>query len=208
MSSELYSLFLFTTLMLIIVPGPSAITAAKQGAANNKWLTFLCVFGIACGDAIFFLLSATGLASLIVASSGLFQMIKWLGIGYLLFLGVSAFFARAEPLPKTLQTQKHSSLKAFSNGLSIQLANPKALMYFSALLPQFINPNQPILGQLLLMGASCVIADIIVYSFFGLVAGKLSQRPIKPFTIKLINKVAGTTLLATAVRLITLKATP
>ena len=82
MNTELYLLFLFTTLMLIIVPGPSAITAARQGMANNHKLSFLCALGVACGDAVFFALSATGLASLIVASNWVFQIIKWLGIGY------------------------------------------------------------------------------------------------------------------------------
>ena len=76
MDIGLYSIFLVTTVMLILVPGPAAITVAAQGASNNSKKAFMGVMGVASADVIFFALSATGIASLILASNLLFSVIK------------------------------------------------------------------------------------------------------------------------------------
>lgn len=77
MNLELYSIFLVTTVMLIFVPGPAAITVAAQGASHSSNKAFLGVLGVASADVAFFVLSATGIASLILASNLLFSIIKW-----------------------------------------------------------------------------------------------------------------------------------
>jgi homoserine/homoserine lactone efflux protein len=212
MDIGLYFLFFTTTIMLILVPGPSAITAAKQGARHNNKLTFLTVLGLASGDVIFFVLSATGIASLIVASSLAFSIIKWFGVAYLLFLGLAAIFIKAGGIKIDTDSSGDAKLpdvtplKAFSQGLVIQLANPKALMYFSALLPQFIDPNEPLMFQMLLMGVTCVLADILVYSVFGRMGDKLARQNVKGWVISLINKTAGLMLITTGIRMAALGA--
>ena len=205
MSIELYLFFLVTTVMLILVPGPAAITVVKQAASHNSKLTFLTVLGVASADVLFFILSATGIASLIVASNLVFSIIKWLGIAYLMFLGISAIFSKAGTIKIDAQITTKNSTKAFSNGLVIQLANPKALMYFSALLPQFVDPNEPLMFQMLLMGLTCFLADVLVYSLFGSMGAQLARRQMKSWVLNLINKAAGTALIATGVKMITLE---
>jgi len=207
MDIELYLFFLVTTVMLILVPGPAAITVATQGASHNSKVMFLGILGVASADALFFILSATGIASLIVASSLVFSIIKWFGVAYLLFLGVSAIFSKAGAFKINVQTSKVNPAKAFSQGLVIQLANPKALMYFSALLPQFIDPNKPIVFQMLLMGLTCVLADLLVYSMFGRMGAQLAKKRVKPWVISLVNKTAGIALITTGVKMATLEAT-
>jgi homoserine/homoserine lactone efflux protein len=206
MNIELYLFFLVTTLMLILVPGPAAITVARQGAANHSKLTFLAVLGVASADAIFFILSATGIASLIVASNVVFSIIKWVGVVYLVFLGMSAIFSKAGAIKIDVQKSQISPAKAFSQGLVIQLANPKALMYFSALLPQFIDPNEPIIFQMFLMGLTCFLADLLVYSVFGRMGAQLAKKQVKPWIVSFINKAAGITLIAVGVKMVTLEA--
>jgi len=207
MDIELYLFFLVTTVMLILVPGPAAITVATQGASHNSKVTFLSILGVASADALFFILSATGIASLIVASSLVFSIIKWFGVAYLLFLGVSAIFSKAGTIKINAQASKVNPAKAFSQGLVIQLANPKALMYFSALLPQFIDPNKPIVFQMLLMGLTCFLADLLVYSMFGRMGAQLAKKQVKPWVISLVNKTAGIALITTGVKMATLEAT-
>ncbi len=205
MDIELYTFFLVTTVMLILVPGPAAITVAKQAVSHNSKLTFLSVLGVACADVLFFILSATGIASLIVASNLVFSIIKWFGVAYLLFLGVSAIFSKAGPIKIDVQLTTVNPAKAFSNGLVIQLANPKALMYFSALLPQFVDPKEPIIVQMILMGLTCFLADLVVYSLFGRMGAQLARKQVKSWVINLINKAAGTALIATGIKLVTLE---
>lgn len=205
MDIGLYTIFLVTTVMLILVPGPAAIAVATQGASHGSGKAFLGVVGIASADVIFFVLSATGVASLILASSLLFSIVKWFGIAYLLYLGFMALFSKSGAIKANENSKKESSMALFSKGLLVQLANPKALLYFSALLPQFIDPGKPILFQILLMGTSCLLADLLVYSLFSHIGGQLAKQSMKSWSVKLINKAAGITLIATGVRMLTLE---
>lgn len=206
MDIGLYSIFLVTTVMLILVPGPSAITVATQGAAHNPKKAFLGVVGVASADALFFALSATGIASLILASSLMFSIIKWLGVVYLLYLGISALFSKAGALKIDLKkTNEKSRKKLFSQGLVVQLANPKALMYFSALLPQFVDLSKPILLQMILMGLSCFLADILVYSMYSRLGKKIAEQNLKSWVVTVINKAAGITLVSTGIKMASLE---
>ncbi len=192
--------------MLVLVPGPAAITVIKQAASHNSKLTFLSVLGVASADALFFILSATGVASLIVASSLVFSVIKWFGVVYLIFLGVSVIFSKAGAIKIEAKITDINATKAFSQGLVVQLANPKALMYFSALLPQFVDPNEPLIFQMLLMGMTCFVADLLVYSMFGRMGAHLAKKQIKSWVTNLINKAAGITLISIGIKMISLEA--
>ena len=165
----------------------------------------MSILGVASADALFFILSATGIASLIVASSLVFSIIKWFGVAYLIFLGASAIFTKAGAVNVKAQYIKISPAKAFTQGLVVQLANPKALLYFSALLPQFVDPNEPVVFQMFLMGLTCFLADLLVYSMFGRMGEKLTKKQVKPWIIGIINKVAGITLITTGVKMATLE---
>jgi homoserine/homoserine lactone efflux protein len=207
MSLELYLFFLVTTVMLILVPGPAAIAVASQGASSNSKNAFLCLFGVAIADVFFFVLSATGIASLVVASNLLFSIIKWLGVLYLVYLGISAIFSKSGAIQINTQAVNKGPVKAFSQGLVIQLANPKALMYFSALLPQFIDTNEPIVFQMLIMGVSCFVADILAYSMFAYLGSRLAKHQVKAWVVNIINKFSGLALITTGIRMATLENT-
>lgn len=207
MDIELYTFFLVTTVMLILVPGPAAITVAKQAASHHSKLTFFSVLGVASADTLFFILSATGIASLIVASNLVFSIIKWLGIAYLMFLGASAIFSKAGTINIDTPSTTINPVKAFSQGLVVQLANPKALMYFSALLPQFLDPQEPLILQMVFMGLTCLFADLVVYSLYGQLGAQLARQQMKSWVVNLINKAAGIALIATGIKMVTLENT-
>ena len=205
MDLGIYFIFLVTTVMLILVPGPAAITIAAQGSTNSFNKAFLGVLGVASADVIFFALSATGIASLIIASNLLFSVIKWMGVVYLLYLGFSALLSKSGAIKIARRTKQGKASKLFYQGLIIQLANPKALLYFSALLPQFVDPDKPILFQLFVMGASCLFADLLVYSTFSHLGNQMAKQTLKTWVVNLINKAAGVTLIATGVKMASLE---
>ena len=205
MDISLYSIFLVTTVMLILVPGPSAITVAAQGASYPSKKAFLGVLGVASADVIFFALSATGIASLLLTSNLMFSIIKWFGVLYLMYLGLTALFSKSGAIKIEKSSNNSSPTKLFSQGLIVQLANPKALMYFSALLPQFVDTAEPIIFQMFIMGASCLLADLLVYSLFSRLGNRLAKQKMKSWVIKLINKAAGITLISTGFRMASLE---
>ena len=79
------------------------------------------------------------------------------------------------------------------------------MLYFSALLPQFVDPNEPIVFQMLLMGLTCFVADILVYTMFSHMGAQLARQRLKAWVINLINKVAGVTLIVTGLKMATLE---
>src|SRR5438552_199213 len=98
MSWETYLIFAVTTLVVCLTPGPAALLVVAQGISNGFRQSYWAIAGIALGNAVYFALSATGIAALILASSTLFSIIKWVGVGYLFYLGLSAIFNRSSAL--------------------------------------------------------------------------------------------------------------
>lgn len=205
MDIDLYLFFLITTVMLILVPGPAAITVASQGVSHGPKKAFMGILGVASADTVFFMLSATGIASLIVASNVMFSIIKWFGVAYLIYLGLTAIFSKAGAVQIDCNKQEISSSKSFYQGLVVQLANPKALMYFSALLPQFVDPSEPIVFQMFLMGLTCFIVDVLVYSLFSRMGAQLARQQVKDWVVGLVNKAAGLTLITAGIKIATLE---
>jgi homoserine/homoserine lactone efflux protein len=202
MSLESYFIFLLTTAIVVFSPGPAAITVATQGASNGFKQSLFGVSGVASANVVYFLLSATGIASLILASHLVFSVIKWVGVLYLIYLGLSAILSRSGGLH--VESKKLSNVrssKLFSQGFIVELANPKALLYFSSLLPQFINLEQSILMQMFIMGVSCLVVDLIAYSIYGYFGHRIAQGNVKPALVNAINRAAGGFLIFAGIRM-------
>jgi len=200
MELAVFWLFLGTTLAVVCSPGPAAICVVSQGAGNGVRKALSGISGIALANAVYFALSATGIAALIIASHQVFNLIKWIGVLYLVYLGVGAILGTAGGL-KIERGNKMPHKKLFLQGFIVEFANPKALMYFAAILPQFINPANPILPQILIMGAVTVVIDYSVYTGYAYLAQRLIKDGIKPRIIKAINVIAGSALLFAAVKM-------
>ena len=194
MTLDSYLIFLITTFVVVLSPGPAAITVASQGASNGFFKSVFGVFGVASANVIYFILSATGIAALIVASNMLFSLIKWCGVVYLIYLGIKLIIKKNNDIVIN-NPEKNRNTKLFTSGLLVELANPKALIYFAALLPSFIDINEPILLQITIMGVSCFIIDLVIYSIYGYLGSVLSRKPAKAWLVNLLNKTVGSILI-------------
>lgn len=200
MDFQIFILFAITTFVVVFSPGPAAITAASQGAANGVWRSIFGVLGIASANAVYFALSATGIASLIIASHTMFSIIKWVGVAYLIYLGGSALFSQTGGL-KVQAGQRSRRSALFATGFTVEFANPKALLYFAAILPQFIDPTRAILPQILMMGGLTLAIDLIIYSVYAYLGHALATSGAKPWIVKSINRLAGSALLFAAFKM-------
>ena len=189
-------LFFFTTLVVVLSPGPAAIAVTAEAASNGFKRSLFVILGIATANIVYFVLSATGIAALIIASSTLFSTIKWIGVAYLLYLGLSALLSRSGPLSiKPEAKQSGQNHRVFLRGFIIEFSNPKALLYFSALLPLFINIEQAIIPQLLILCLITFILDLVCYGLYAFLGWKSMSAGLKPLAIKIINKSAGAMLI-------------
>ncbi|WP_076419794.1 LysE family translocator [Colwellia sp. UCD-KL20] len=195
-SLETLLLFFMTTLVVVLSPGPAAIAVTAEAASNGFKKSALVILGIATANVVFFVLSATGIITLIIASHTLFSVIKWIGVAYLLYLGFGAIFSNSGPLSINSSRKLESkAYKVFMRGFILEISNPKALLYFSALLPQFIDINAPVVPQLIILCLITLVLDLVCYSLYGYLGFKSIGKFIKPIIIKTINRSAGAMLI-------------
>jgi threonine/homoserine/homoserine lactone efflux protein len=198
---EAFLIFAATTAVVILSPGASAILVASQGASNGWKATLFSIFGIMLATAIYFLLSATGLASLILASNFLFQVIKWIGVAYLIYLGVMAIFSKSGGISVQATSVVRSKTTLFSQGFIVEFANPKALLYFAAILPQFMDVTAPIAPQMMIMGATGTTMQLIIYSIYAKMGDRLANGGVRVWIVDLINKTAGAALIFAGIKM-------
>jgi homoserine/homoserine lactone efflux protein len=200
--AETLLLFLITTVVVVLSPGPAAIAVTAEAASNGFKKSILVILGIAIANVFFFVLSATGIATLLLTSHTLFGFIKWIGVAYLIYLGCSAIFSENGPLNINPSKKSQRPLhRIFFKGFILEMSNPKALLYFSALLPQFINVAEPIVPQLITLCLITFIIDMFCYSLYGYLGYKSTNIGIKPNIIKFINRFAGGMLIFAGIKM-------
>ncbi len=207
---DTFVLFFVTTLVVVLSPGPAVIMVATESASNGFKRAFFVILGIAIANALYFVLSAMGIVTLILASDTLFAIIKWAGVAYLLYLGITALFSKAGGLKIETEkkTEKRAAKKfhlAFIKGFVLEVSNPKALLYFSALLPQFIDVSRSIAPQAFILGGITFLLDLACYSFYAYLGWKSSSVGLKPIIVKMVNRTAGTMLIFAGIKMATVQ---
>lgn len=197
MSLEVWLAFCATEAVLCFTPGPAVLFVASVAMARGMRAGLAGALGILAGNTFYFALSATGIAAVILASSRLFTVLKWAGAAYLLWIGVRMLASRTQtPTPVRPQVVPRSFLRGFV----VQAANPKALVFFVALLPQFIDPNAPVGFQVLVLGASSIAIELAVLSLYAALAARARAVAGERWSGPL-ERIGGGFLVAAAARL-------
>ncbi len=200
MTLETWALFALTETALCFTPGPAVLLVLSQGLTRGTGASVSANLGILAGNACYFALSATGLGAVLVASYEVFSAIRWIGAAYLVWLGVSAFVGKSAVLAVApARGVPPSRTRTFANGVVLQVANPKALVFFVALLPQFIDPRGPVLAQVAILGVTSVVIEFFVLLAYGALAGRLTAVAARPRFQTLANRVAGSMLITAGV---------
>jgi threonine/homoserine/homoserine lactone efflux protein len=204
MSWHTWWLFLVTETALCLTPGPAVLLVVSQGLRRGLRGSVLSSGGILSANAMYFAVSAFGLGAAILASYDLFSLIRWAGAAYLVWLGLRAIFGSPSPFlvePDGVTAVGEPNRRLFFNGFILQAANPKALIFFAAILPQFLNPNEPVAFQLAVLGATSLVAEFFVLLGYGLLAGRASSWARQPRFAKVADRVSGALLIGAAVGL-------
>ena len=194
MNWELWGLFVVTEGLLCITPGPAVLLIVAQGLTRGIPASVSATFGVLTGNTIYFVLSATSLGVLIVASYEVFFFIKWLGAAYLVWLGISAFRGRSSTLSVS-PAKRAGLLRVFANGIILQLANPKALLFFIALLPQFIDSKADIISQIFILGVTSVLLELFALLAYSAFASRFSAIAKQPRFVRTTDRIAGSFLI-------------
>jgi homoserine/homoserine lactone efflux protein len=174
MTFKTWLLFLVMETALSLSPGPAVFYVVSQGARGALRRTLPAAAGILTANGIYFALSATSLGAIIAASARFFTIAKWVGAAYLIYLGVKALRSAGSMHSVALGVdgaRNEGGLRGvYLGAFTLQLANPKALLFFLALLPQFIDPSMSVVPQMLILAATSMLPELCILTGYGWLA--------------------------------------
>lgn len=197
-------LFAATELLLSMTPGPAVLMVISQGIRRGYKSSTRGAAGILTGNAIYFALSAMGLGALLIASKRVFDVLQILGAIYLVVIGCKMLLFPAFSPPERGEGAQSDAGYPFTQGLITQLSNPKAIVFFTALLPQFIDPTKPVAMQLLILGVISIVVELPVLLLYGYAADRGRARYGKHAA--LFERLAGACLIAAGAKLASMRA--
>ena len=207
MTWQIWSAFALVELALCLTPGPAVLLVLSQALSRGAGKAVWSIFGILAANTTYFLLSATGIGAVLLASYDLFFAIKWIGAAYLVWLGVNAFMSATNTLPMQAAGGLGNVWQLFTSGFVLQMANPKALLFFTALVPQFINPHSPLAPQIAILAVTSMAIEFAVQIFYAALADGFSHYAAMPRFAAITNRVAGSLLIAAGVGMAAIRRT-
>ena len=169
-------LFFVASIILLLTPGPAVIYIITRSVSQGRLAGLVSVLSIETGNLCHALAAALGLSALLLSSALAFTVVKYLGAGYLIYLGLRKLFAREKSSgPAVFEPQ--SLRRIYSQGVVVAILNPKTALFFVAFLPQFVDPTQGAVAlQLLELGCLFVLMAVISDGLYALLAGSVAQQ--------------------------------
>jgi homoserine/homoserine lactone efflux protein len=207
MNPTTWWLFACMELVLCLTPGPAVLYVISSGLRAGARRSIFSILGILAANAVYFLLSATGVGALLAASYRLFFTVKWIGAAYLVYIGLRALFGKSSIIETAAAPEKPGRWPLLRDGFILQASNPKAIVFFSALLPQFIDPHGAIVTQVAILAVTSNVIEFFVLLGYGAAAGRASDFARQPRYANWTNRVAGVLLIGAGAGLAALRRT-
>lgn len=166
-----FGLFVAAALALLLVPGPAVLYIVARSVDGGRPAGLVSVLGIHAGTMVHIAFAAIGLSAILASSATAFSVVKWLGAAYLVWLGLQRLLARdEETVPLTVEPKRLSRI--FSQGLIVNVLNPKTALFFLAFLPQFVDPSRgAVWAQVMVLGAVFVVLGLCTDGVYALLSG-------------------------------------
>jgi len=196
---DTYWLYVLTEAALSLSPGPAVMLVIAYGLTQGARRSVFAALGILTANALYFVLSATALGAVLVASQSFFVAVKWIGAAYLVYVGLSALFGRPSPITVSSANSRPRSRRAiYLSGLTLQLANPKTLIFFVAILPQFVDPRLAVAPQMVWLAAGSIVPELFILTGYGYLASRAARIATDPRYARITDRIAGVLVLGAA----------
>lgn len=187
MDASTLLLYIIAASAVMITPGPAMLLALNNGASHGMRVAGFGMAGAMLSDLVLIAAVGCGLGALLQASEQLFSLVKWIGAAYLLYLAVVLWRAPVKALGISGAASAVSARSTFLRALIVGLSNPKGLLFFSAFLPQFIRPEQPVLQQYVILALVTASLDCLVMIVYAL-GGRHAVRAFSARVMQWINR--------------------
>ena len=196
MSLETWLLYVVAVFVLTVTPGPSVLMCVSNAVNHGLRRTFFSAIGSVTAVVGIMACSAVGVGAVLAASESLFHAIKWFGVGYLLYIGIATLRSTTSSFDLPVGMVGRSSRKAlYAKGFLVGASNPKALLFFTAFFPQFINPAASQLYQFAILGGTFVFFELFWLMSYAAFASRLSPWLRAKGRAKAFNWLSGVTFI-------------
>jgi threonine/homoserine/homoserine lactone efflux protein len=188
MPLELYLAFVAATAVLILMPGPNVALIVANSVAHGVRYGLLTVAGTSSAMVLQLALTILGMTTLLAVMADWFEWLRWIGVGYLVYLGIQAWRAPAVDLTKA-PPQPRAARAIFLRGFLVSMTNPKTLLFYGAFLPQFVSAEADLTAQLVLLSATFLAIAVLLDGVWALLASRF--RAALAVNGKLRNRLTG-----------------
>jgi len=198
MTLDIWLLYIGTVLLFMATPGPSHLLMLSNSLASGFKRSTATAAGDLSANALQMIAAFLGLAVALNSSQLIFEIIKWCGVAYLAFIGLRMILSDENVL---VSASMRSLKSLYWQGFITSAANPKAVVFFAALFPQFITPQETLLPQFLILSVTYLFIDACFLGFYGKSAEFIRSFLNRSSARKTLNRVGGSLLIASAVAL-------
>jgi len=182
--------FVGAAILIALSPGAGAIQSMATGLSHGVRRGYWSIFGLEIGLMLQLTLVAVGLGAIVTGSIVVFNVIKWVGVAYLLYLAVRQWRTATRDLREQMDTSTNGGRAALVvRGFLVNATNPKGLVFFLAVLPQFVVPTAPLLPQYLAIGATMVAVDMVVMGLYTGLSVRLLRWMHTPRRQTVVNRI-------------------
>jgi threonine/homoserine/homoserine lactone efflux protein len=177
-STHAFAVFVPAALVLLAIPGPSVLYIIATSVEGGRRHGLLSVAGVHIGSLVHIVAAVAGLSALIVSSAIAFSTVKYVGAAYLVYVGIRKWLERDEPLEAAARPPR-SGRRVFTQGIVVNVLNPKTALFFLAFLPQFVDRDRTVWTQIAVLGLCWVALGLLsdgAYALAGGTIGKLIRR--------------------------------
>ncbi len=200
---ELFAAYLLATAIMIMIPGPVVTLVIANSLAHGTRTGVMTVAGSSTGNAVLVTAGALGLSTMLALMADIFEWVRWIGVAYLVWLGVTHFravFAAEAPAVEQLDAAP-SRRGVFLQGFLIAVTNPKAIVFYLAFFPQFLDPALAAGPQLAAMSLAFVVLAVLLDGAYALLAGRMRPWLAGGARARVRSGITGTLLVGTGIGL-------
>jgi homoserine/homoserine lactone efflux protein len=197
--------YLLATFILSLTPGPGVFSSISSGMHHGFRRGVWNAIGMQAANLIMVVVASLGLGALLLASQTLFTAVKWLGVAYLIYLGIVTWRSRPKAFQEGAADTATTAREIFMRGFWVNATNPKGIIFFAAILPQFIDVARPQLAQYAIFAATTFAVDLVAMAGYTALAARVLKLMRDPGRIRWVNRTIGGAFVAAGVALASLR---
>jgi threonine/homoserine/homoserine lactone efflux protein len=206
MSVDVWLAFVVAATVVIGIPGPTNLLVMAYTLRRGRRAGLATVFGVLPGVTLAMVLSLAGLGALLGTSAASFAAVKWAGAAYLIYLGIRQWRAPVTSAATAVDNaDKEGNTRMMRDAFLVTLLNPKGVVFFGAFFPQFLDPGQPLLAQMTVLGATFLVIVLPINTGYALLAGALGRRLDSVDWRRRLNRAGGSMLIGAGLLTATLR---